>query len=98
MNALTQNKNGPNSSISCLKDNAQIMELERSNAELHSLLDEHQAVLEIVMNKYRDQVLRLMNSEEESVNFLHSGLKPAGKSAPTDEVNKSNNNNNFSDT
>lgn len=33
-----------------------IRQLQQDNAELRSLLEEHQAALEIIMGKYRDQV------------------------------------------
>ena len=79
MNALTQNNSFSYSSASYIKDNAQINELEKSNTELRGLLDEHQAVLEIVMSKYREQVLRLIGVQKDSAVIKNDVFLPTTK-------------------
>ncbi|XP_016367624.1 FGFR1 oncogene partner 2 homolog [Sinocyclocheilus rhinocerous] len=42
------------------QENRQIRELQQENKELRTSLEEHQSALELIMNKYREQVFRLL--------------------------------------
>ncbi|KAL5006273.1 hypothetical protein ScPMuIL_015079 [Solemya velum] len=44
------------------QENRQIRELQQENRELQLSLEEHQSALELIMQKYRDQILRLIQS------------------------------------
>lgn len=46
--------------INLLQENTQIRELQQENKELRQALDEHQSALEMIMTKYRQQVLKLV--------------------------------------
>lgn len=41
------------------QENRHIRELQQENRELRAMLDEHQSVIELIMNKYRQQVKRI---------------------------------------
>jgi SIKE family len=51
------------------QENSKIRELQLENKELRQSLDEHQSALELIMNKYREQVNKLVkaNSIERSL-------------------------------
>jgi len=44
-------------------ENQRIRDLENENRELHLALADHQSTLELIMNKYREQVLNLLTSK-----------------------------------
>lgn len=47
-----------------LQEDSRVRELQQENRELQSFLNEYQTALDIVMNKYREQVFRLMMSNK----------------------------------
>ena len=42
------------------QENSQIRELQQENKELRISLEEHQSAVELIMSKYREQILKLM--------------------------------------
>ena len=48
--------------LNSLKDSERLKALERENAELHQALIDHQLALELIMSKYRQQVLCQVSS------------------------------------
>ncbi|XP_076351584.1 FGFR1 oncogene partner 2 homolog [Tachypleus tridentatus] len=47
------------------QENRHIRELQQENRELRSMLEEHQSALELIMNKYREQVARLAQTSKD---------------------------------
>ena len=42
------------------QENSQIRELQQENRELRMSLEEHQSAIELIMSKYREQILKLI--------------------------------------
>ncbi|XP_006821743.1 uncharacterized protein LOC100366677 [Saccoglossus kowalevskii] len=60
------------------QENRQIRELQQENKELRTALEEHQSALELIMSKYREQVLKLMlanNWDKASLNVHQENSK-----------------------
>lgn len=52
------------------QESKQIRDLKTENLELKACLDEHQTALEIIMNKYRDQMRQFMMTKSLEDNIL----------------------------
>ncbi|XP_077994889.1 uncharacterized protein LOC144448501 [Glandiceps talaboti] len=52
------------------QENRQIRELQHENKELRTALEEHQSALELIMTKYREQVLKLVLANKVDSNSL----------------------------
>lgn len=46
------------------QENRQIRELQQENRELQLSLEEHQSALELIMQKYREQIMKLIQSNK----------------------------------
>jgi len=49
--------------VSVVAENKQLKELERENKDLRTALDEHQTALDLIMSKYREQMLKLLETD-----------------------------------
>jgi len=52
------------------QESKQIRDLKTENLELKACLDEHQTTLELVMNKYREQIRQFMMTKKLEDNIL----------------------------
>lgn len=53
------------------QENSQIRELEQENKELKQSLGEHELALDLIMSKYRQQVTKLLGSNQVNKSILH---------------------------
>lgn len=53
------------------QENRQIRELQHENRELRLSLEEHQSALELIMSKYREQILKLLTSNKLEQRAVH---------------------------
>ena len=60
LNELARHRPRANLVLSIAQENNQIRELQQENRELRAALDEHQTALELIMSKYREQVVKLL--------------------------------------
>ncbi|XP_064600440.1 FGFR1 oncogene partner 2 homolog isoform X2 [Liolophura sinensis] len=54
------------------QENRQIRELQHENRELRLSLEEHQSALELIMSKYREQILKLLTSNKLEQRAVHN--------------------------
>lgn len=59
LNALAHQRPRSALILNIQQENRHIRELQQENRELRAMLEEHQSVLELIMNKYRQQVIRI---------------------------------------
>lgn len=53
------------------QENRQIRELQQENRELRLSLEEHQQALALIMQKYREQIMKLIQSNKQEKTIAH---------------------------
>lgn len=70
LNEMARHRPRANLIMGLLQENNQIRELQQENRDLRQSLEEHQSALELIMSKYREQVVKLMSSNRLVQNAL----------------------------
>ena len=60
LNEIAKHRPRANLIMGLVQENTQIRELQQENKELRLALEEHQSALELIMSKYREQVIKLV--------------------------------------
>ncbi len=62
LNEMARHRPRANLIMGLLQENNQIRELQQENKDLRLALEEHQSAIELIMTKYREQVVKLMRA------------------------------------
>ncbi|XP_074659935.1 FGFR1 oncogene partner 2 homolog [Tubulanus polymorphus] len=76
LNEIARHKPRAQLVLGIAQENRQIRELQQENKELRMSLEEHQSALELIMSKYREQILKLLTANKMDMSVMNNDTTP----------------------